>query len=127
MEYLYQQQPIPANTTGVPVTISVVDANGNFRQIGTATSDAYGNYAFTWTPDISGNFNVIASFAGSNSYYGSSASTTFYAGDAATPAPTQVTAQPVDNTMTIAAIGVAIIIVIVIVGVILALMIRKRP
>ena len=38
MEYVYQQQPLPSDTTGVPVTISVVDGNGNFRQIGQTTS-----------------------------------------------------------------------------------------
>ena len=79
MEYVYQQQPMPANTTGVTVTLSVIDANNNFRQIGTATSDASGTYSLTWTPDIPGNYAIIASFGGSNSYYGSSAETHIYA------------------------------------------------
>ena len=79
MEYVYQQQPAPANTTGVQVTLSVIDANNNFRTIGTTTSDALGTYAYTWTPDIPGAYAVIASFGGSNSYYGSSASTHFFA------------------------------------------------
>ena len=34
MEYVYMQKSKPMNTTGVPVTLSVVDANGNFRTIG---------------------------------------------------------------------------------------------
>ena len=54
MEYVYQQQVAPANTTGVPVTISVIDANNNFRTVGTTTSEALGTYALTWTPDIPG-------------------------------------------------------------------------
>ena len=61
------------------VTISVVDANGNYRPIGTTTSNVYGTYSLTWTPDISGNYTVIANFAGSESYYPSSAATAFYA------------------------------------------------
>ena len=32
MDYVYQQKGRPTNTTGVEVTLSVVDANGNFRE-----------------------------------------------------------------------------------------------
>ena len=73
MEAVYQQQPMPTNLTGVPVTINVVDSNGNYRTIGTATSNAYGTYSLTWTPDISGDYTVIANFAGTESYYPSEA------------------------------------------------------
>jgi len=45
MEYLYQQQPMPTNATGVPVSIDVIDANGNYRNIGTATSDTTGAFS----------------------------------------------------------------------------------
>ena len=38
MEYVYMQMPRPTNTVGVPVTIDVIDANGNYRNIGTATT-----------------------------------------------------------------------------------------
>ena len=44
MEYVYMQQPMPTNTTGVPITLSVLDANGNYRQIGMTTSDGSGTY-----------------------------------------------------------------------------------
>ena len=61
MSYVYQQQALPTITlTGVPVTISVLDSNNNFRTIGTATTDESGAYSFTWTPDIPGNFTVYA-------------------------------------------------------------------
>jgi hypothetical protein len=59
------QQPFPANATGVPVEIDVLDSNGNYRNIGIATSDLSGKFSFTWTPDIQGDFTVIASFHGS--------------------------------------------------------------
>ena len=41
MNYLYGQQPIPTNATGVHVSLDVIDANNNFRHIGDVTSDAY--------------------------------------------------------------------------------------
>ena len=57
MEAVYQQQAMPNNITGVPITISVLDANNNFRAIGTTTSDYTGHYGLTWTPDIPGNYD----------------------------------------------------------------------
>ena len=77
MGYVYQQQPFPTNFTGVPVNINVIDSNGNYRTIGTATTDAAGTYSLTWTPDIPGNYTVIATFAGTNAYWPSSAETHF--------------------------------------------------
>ncbi len=129
MEYVYQQQPIPLNTTGVQVTISVVDANNNFRQIGTTTTTD-GSYAFTWTPDISGNFQVIVSFSGSNSYWPSSATANFYASNAATTSPTTQppTGGPTNSDLlTYLIIGViAIIIVVIIVGAVIAMRAGRR-
>ncbi len=53
MEHVYMQQPLPTNLTGVPVTINVIDANRNLRQVGNTTTDpTTGTFAFTWTPDI---------------------------------------------------------------------------
>ncbi len=46
MEYVYQQQLMPTNTTGVTVSIDVLDANNNYRNIGTATSDDHGFFSF---------------------------------------------------------------------------------
>jgi len=62
MGYVYQQKALPTNFTGVPVTISVLDSNGNYRNIGTATTDATGMYTVSWKPDITGNFTVVATF-----------------------------------------------------------------
>jgi len=129
MEAVYEQQPMPTNVTGVPVTISVLDSNGNYRTIGTTTTTASGFYSFNWKPDISGNYTVTATFAGTQSYYGSSAQTAFYASN---PAPTQApTATPLSMTTTQNDImyGVAsiIIVIIVCVAVLAVLMLRKRP
>jgi hypothetical protein len=127
MEHVYQDQPAPTDTTGVPIVFYVVDANGNYRTIGTTTSTPGGSFGFTWTPDISGDYVLYATFAGSNSYWPTTAETSFYAADTPTVAPTPVAAQPVDSTMTIIGVGVAIIIVIAIIGAILLMAIRKRP
>ncbi len=128
MEYVYEQQPMPTNATGVPVTISVIDSNQNLRTIGTATSDASGTYSMTWTPDISGNFTIIADFAGSNSYYSSSAETHIYASSPVASTPTATAQADIATNgnvmMYIVAVGIAIIIAIAIVGV---LLLRKHP
>ena len=95
MEGVYQQQPMPTNITGVPVALYVLDSNNNYRSIGTTTSNALGDYSFTWTPDIQGNYTVYAIFAGTQSYYASSASTGFYASNPA--ATTTPSATPVNG------------------------------
>ena len=127
MEHVYQEQPMPSDVTGVPITLAVVDSNGNYREIGSTTSTASGTFGFTWTPDISGDYTLYASFAGSDSYWPASAQTSLYSGDAPTPAPSAVVAQPVDSTMTIVGVGVAIIIVVVIIGALIMMMLRKKP
>jgi hypothetical protein len=129
MEAVYEQQPMPTNMTGVPVTLSVLDSNGNNRVIGTTTTNAQGTYGFTWTPDITGNYTVYATFAGTQSYYGSSASTYLYAtSPAATAAPTATPLSGLASNSTLMYGVVAIVIVIIIIGAAIMLMLsRKRP
>lgn len=129
MEYVYMQQPEPTNVTGVPVQIAVLDSNGNHYSIGTVMTDASGTYSLTWTPTIPGNFTIYATFAGSNSYYGSTAETHIYASSAATtttPTPAPVSSNITSGTFML---GIAaIIIVIIVIGAVLALLtLRKRP
>jgi len=127
MEAVYQQQPMYNNMTGVPVTISVIDSNNNLRDIGTTTSTASGTFGFTWTPDISGDYTVIASFKGSNSYYPSSGEAHFYAGETPTHEPTATPiaglATTADLMTYILGVGIAIIIAVAIVGL---LVLRKK-
>ncbi len=73
MNYLYQQQQMPANVKGVNLHLTAFDPNGNTVEIGTATSDSSGFYHISWVPDITGSFVVTAAFEGSNSYYPSAA------------------------------------------------------
>ena len=128
MEYLHLQKSEPTNTTGVPVTLTEFDSNNNQYTIGTTTSDASGTYAYTWTPTITGNYTIVATFAGSNSYGPSSAETHIYA--TATPASTAAstpTPNSVADTYFVPAIA-GLFVAIIIIGVVLALlMLRKRP
>jgi hypothetical protein len=128
MAYVYEDQILPINVTGVPVVLSVVDSNNNCREIGTVTSDASGMFSLTWAPDISGDFTVYATFAGSQGYFGSSAETSLHATPEheATPAPTPMPQSAADVYFVPAVIG--IIVAIAVVGAVLALlMLRKRP
>ena len=131
MAYAYMQMEKPTNTTGVPVTLSVLDSNGNFQQIGTTTSDAEGYYTYNWKPDIPGAYTVYASFGGSTSYWPSQAETSFAVDPAAltpTPAPTAQGLATTNDLMTYMAISVAaIIIAIAVVGAVSILMLKKRP
>ncbi len=128
MEYVYMQKECPSIVKGVSVDISVLDGNGNYRSIGTTNSDGSGAFRLTWTPDITGDYTVIASFAGSESYYPSSAEAFFTASEpaaTASPQPTQP-ASMADLYFVPGIIGV--IVAIIVVGAVLAiLMLRKRP
>jgi len=90
MEYVYMQKPRPEDITGVSVHLTAIDPNGNFQDIGYATTDGSGNFGLAWTPPVPGVYQVTASFEGSNSYWPSSATTYFVVEEA--PAA----AQPIE-------------------------------
>ncbi|MCW3999220.1 MAG: PQQ-binding-like beta-propeller repeat protein [Candidatus Bathyarchaeota archaeon] len=129
MMYQYMQFEKPVNATGVPVSIDTIDPNGNFLHLGDTTSDTSGTYSFRWVPpsDVPGKYTIIASFAGSNSYWPSTAITAVSVDPAAEPtaAPTQASESVADTY--IIPMGTAIIVVIIIVGAVLALLMRRRP
>jgi hypothetical protein len=147
MDYLYLQRPMPTNTTGVTVHLTVIDPNNNFQEIGTVKSDAKGNYATSWNPPVPGLYKVTATFAGSNSYFSSDAETSFVvsaatAASVVTPSPSQTVptstitqtispspspaVQPPTSgmpTMTYIAIGAAVAIIVAVAA---ALILRRR-
>jgi hypothetical protein len=127
MLYVYNQFPRPMNATGVTVSIDVLDANNNYRNIGTTTTDADGFFSFNWKPDIDGKYTVYASFAGSKSYWPSHAVTAFTVEPApeATPGPTPTPVSMAEAYFVPSVIG--IIVAIAVVGVVIILMLRKRP
>ncbi|MGA3112408.1 MAG: hypothetical protein ABSE15_10345, partial [Candidatus Bathyarchaeia archaeon] len=129
MGYVYQQQPEPTNFTGVTVQLAVLDSNGNHYPIGYAKTDESGTYSLTWTPTITGNYTIYATFAGTNSYFESTAETYIHASaPAPTTAPTATPLTGIASTATVEYIGIAIIIVVIIgIAVLALLMLRKRP
>jgi hypothetical protein len=126
MEYVYMQKPRPMDVTGVEVTLNVVDANGNYREIGKTTSNSDGFFTYNWKPDIPGEYLVYASFTGSESYWPSHAVTSFAvdAAPGASSAPTPIPQSAVEAYFIPAVAG--IVASIFIVGAILALMLRKK-
>jgi hypothetical protein len=127
MLYVYKQFPQPTDVTGVEVSIDALDPNNNLVHIGTATTDASGSFSYMWeTPEVPGKYTVIATFAGSDAYWGTNAQTALGVVEApATPEPSDQPASNTDANLMYASIG--IIVAIVVVGIALALLIRKRP
>ena len=128
MLYVWKQFEAPTNATGVPLTVSVVDSNGNYRTIGTTTSDSLGSYSFSWVPDIAGKYAVYVTFAGSNAYYGSTAANSFVVNEAhPTEAPTATPTQSAADLYFLPAIA-GLLVAIIVIGLVLALLImKKRP
>jgi hypothetical protein len=75
MQYIYMQKPKPTDVTGVQVHLTAMDPNGNFQDIDTVTSDANGLYAVAYNPPVPGMYTITATFEGTESYWGSEAST----------------------------------------------------
>ena len=118
------QKPRPMDTVGVDVILTVIDPNNNVYDIGKATSDSSGKYSLMWQPPVPGKYTVIATFAGSESYWPSYSEAAFGVSEAAptaSPYP-QISLPPTE--MYFAATGVAIIAAIAIATL---LILKKRP
>ena len=90
MQYLFMDQAYPKDAKGVTVKLTAIDPNGNFQDIGEATSDISGSFGKSWIPPVPGEYQVTATFEGSEAYGGSTATTYFVVGEA--PAA----AQPIE-------------------------------
>jgi hypothetical protein len=126
MEYVYMQQPKPTDATGVDVTITVLDPNGNCYDVATATSDVNGFYSVAFTPLVPGKYTIYASFTGSESYWSSNAVTAINVENAPaqTAPPTPAPASMTDTY--VLGLGVGAIIAIIAIGLVIILMLRKR-
>ncbi len=107
MEYMYMQKPKPENATGVQVVLTAIDPNHNTQNIGTTTTDSNGNFGIMWTPPVPGLYKIIATFKGTNAYWGSDAtaymsvqSATAAPAVTSTPTPTQAPTQTPPPTAT---------------------------
>ena len=123
MEYIYMQKVKPTNAKGVEVSLDVIDSNGNYRTIGTATTDSSGTFGLLWEPDIPGQYTVQATFAGSESYGSSSAQT--YLGVVEAPQPTP-SPDPTPAPQTDTYVAGSTIAIIAAIAVVALLLLRKK-
>ncbi len=125
MTYVYKQFPQPSDVMGVDVTVSVLDPNGNYYEVGTATTTD-GFYKLSFTPPVPGEYLVYASFAGSEAYWPSKTITALNVENVPEPtaAPTP-TPAPMTDTYVLG-MGAAAVIAIVVIGLLILLMLRKR-
>jgi hypothetical protein len=129
MEYIHTQTAKPTEAKGVTVTLTALDPNNNYVYLGEATSNSDGAYGFAWAPEVPGLYRVTATFAGTDSY-GSSSATTYmsavYPPDTSTPEPTKQAESMADLYFVPAVAGIAVLVVII--GAVLAiLVVKKRP
>jgi hypothetical protein len=127
MMYLYEQQPKPTNAIGVQVELNAIDPNGNLINLGTATTDINGFYYFQVNPNMlqagAGTYQVIATFAGSESYGSSNAESAFTINSAApTASPIPLQTQPPTEMY----FGISTVAIIIAIAVATALMMLKK-
>jgi hypothetical protein len=129
MDYLHLQYPqggIWQNITimGVPVSLTAIDENGGVTDIGVVTTNGYyGTFSKAWVPPAEGTYQIIASFAGDESYGSSAAATAISVGPAEQQIQIPEQIIPPDYTWTIVGMGLVILIAVALVGV---LSLRKR-
>jgi hypothetical protein len=127
MLYVYKQFERPADAVGVNMTLTVFDSDGAVVDTATVTSDADGDFKYKFAAEDAGEYSVEASFAGSNSYYGSFAvSKPFVVEEAPEPTP-EPTPEPesVSDMYFVPAVA-GIIVALVVIGVVLVLLLRRR-
>jgi hypothetical protein len=135
MAYLHTQYPIDGirhnmTITGVPVSLTAVNSDGAWIDLGKTTTDGYyGTFGLEWTPPDEGTYEIIASFEGDDSYGSSGASTFITVGPApaaeVTPEPSseEPVTHPMFSTEALIVIGVIAIAAVVII----AYLIMRRP
>ena len=125
MKHVYNQFERPSDVTGVTVDLEAVEPSGKYRNLGTTTSDSYGNYGLEFEADVEGLWMIIATFRGSKSYYGST-QTTFLSVSEATQQDVDLTGLEnsvgeVKDSVTSQMTYILIILVIVIVALLIAI------
>lgn len=125
MEYLHQQQPIPANVTGVPVSLDAMDQDGQSIHVATVYTDMSGTYSYMWRPDTAGKYLVTATFMGDDSYGSSYAQAAVGVVEASeTPPPSTSTLVMPPLELYFAGTAAAVILAVAIVGL---LILRRKP
>jgi hypothetical protein len=123
MEYLYMQKPCPMELDGVPVKLEIFGEDGSYTELGTVTSNAYGDFTMEWTPPDEGLYTIMATFDGSDSYWRSYDATYLSVGPA--PAePEPETEEPLFSTAELAILAAVVILIIIVL--IATWILRKR-
>jgi hypothetical protein len=142
MNYVHMQRPEPmtsptddnwgtaVDVTGVPVELRVVHLNGSVEWISTVSSDGYGMFGHEWSPPEEGLYKIMATFAGSDSYWPSTEETLLSVGPAPEPSvPVEPEPLPPPAEAPFITTEVAIIIavaVVAVIGVAAFWILRKR-
>jgi outer membrane protein assembly factor BamB len=114
MAYLQMQQSMPM-ATGVPVTLTAIAADGSSTPIGAVTSDGNGMFKKSWTPTNEGEYTIVASFGGTQSYGDSYAETAVVVTAAAASTQTTTTGTSTDTYIIVATIVLLIAIILAVV------------
>jgi len=127
MLYVYKQFARPADAVGVDVSVTVFDSAGAVVDSATVTSDVDGDFMYKFVAEDAGEYSVEASFAGSNSYYGSFALSSPFVVEEAPEPVVEPTPEPesVAELYFVPAVA-GIIVVLVAIGVVLVLLLRRR-
>jgi hypothetical protein len=123
MAYLYEQQPVPQNARGVPVTLYATGPDGSTETIGTVTTDATGHYVVSWTPTAKGTYTITACFDGTESYFASTGETGI-AVDLSSTSSTATTNTA--NSLPAEAFYAVSVVLIVLIIVVAVLIVRKK-
>jgi len=125
MEYIYMHHEPRPNVLGVDVTLTAIASDGIITDIGTTTTDSSGFYTQVWQPPTTGQYSIVANFAGTKAYHPSAAQTSLNVSlpnlSAITPSP-EPTGISDTNFMVSQA---AIMALIALIGVASMLMLRK--
>jgi len=126
MEYVYLQKPSPENVIGVQVKLTALDSNGNPVNIGTISSDGNGMFKKMWTPEDEGEYTIVATFEGSESYWTSYAETAIGVGPPATTeesdlSPLENSVSDVEDSVSSLTTYILAILALVIIAIVIAL------
>jgi len=97
MAYIHMQKPMPTDAIGVQVTLTAINDNGEATELGTVTSDTSGMFKKSWTPTVAGEYTIVASFEGTESYWPSYAESAVVVTVAAAEPTTQPTPTPSES------------------------------
>lgn len=125
MEYVYAQKDWPLDTIGVPVKIQIYDPNGEYAWIGTTTSDANGNFAYSFVPEMEGMYAVVATFDTTKGYWGSESTAYLQVGPAPSPGG-PITPETPETPLITTEVAIVLVAAIAAIVIVAFLVLRRR-